>query len=334
MRKAEIIKNLTVNSYSSLCACIEIHNKPNIAYRYETTAILLISAWEHILKVLISNIEGIKGVFEKDKEHTKSISACLKICENSNYIDVAVIRNIEKLIEYRDKFIHFNCRLEIEPILYALIARSIDNFLEIAKPFFQKYKIKTEALNTLPLMFKVSATPIDVAQSLVNNPTTRKELKAFLQSILETIKELNQVANPKSILYNIDVNLQSVKKSTNADLVVAIDNNAPLKVATEKVVRIVSDNSAMAVSLTDTEFYDYYSWTYSILFAEARKLDGYDCEVFKKAKSILQGDLIYGSKRQNHPKHKPSHTFYYSPKSLEIVKNMFDEHKEQLKLVI
>ena len=41
------------NSIAAYFAAIEIHNKPNITYRYETVTLLLMNAWELALKSFI-----------------------------------------------------------------------------------------------------------------------------------------------------------------------------------------------------------------------------------------------------------------------------------------
>lgn len=56
MKRNLILYNLKKNSYSAFSAAIEIHNKPNIDYRYETVTILLLNAWELILKAFVKNI--------------------------------------------------------------------------------------------------------------------------------------------------------------------------------------------------------------------------------------------------------------------------------------
>lgn len=43
--KRQILFNLKKNAYSAFSSAIEIHNKPNIDYRYETVTILLLNAW-------------------------------------------------------------------------------------------------------------------------------------------------------------------------------------------------------------------------------------------------------------------------------------------------
>jgi len=40
-----IQSNLVNNSIAAYFAAIEIHNKPNISYRYETVTLFMINAW-------------------------------------------------------------------------------------------------------------------------------------------------------------------------------------------------------------------------------------------------------------------------------------------------
>ena len=50
MKKKMIQYNLLKNSIAAYFAMIEIHNKPNISYRYETVTLLIVNAWELALK--------------------------------------------------------------------------------------------------------------------------------------------------------------------------------------------------------------------------------------------------------------------------------------------
>ena len=53
MKRRKIQYNLVNNSLSAFISAIEIHNKPNIKYRYESTVMLVINSWELILKAFI-----------------------------------------------------------------------------------------------------------------------------------------------------------------------------------------------------------------------------------------------------------------------------------------
>ena len=51
-RGKSVTKLLLDSSQSALFAGIEIHNKPHIDYRYPTSVILIINAWELALKAI------------------------------------------------------------------------------------------------------------------------------------------------------------------------------------------------------------------------------------------------------------------------------------------
>lgn len=73
-RGKSVTKLLLDSSQSALFAGIEIHNKPHIAYRYPTTVILIINAWELALKAYVYKYIGKKKIYEKDKKHTITFS--------------------------------------------------------------------------------------------------------------------------------------------------------------------------------------------------------------------------------------------------------------------
>lgn len=54
MGKRKMVQsNLIKNSIAAYFGAVEIHNKPNILYRYETTTLLMMNAWELILKAYV-----------------------------------------------------------------------------------------------------------------------------------------------------------------------------------------------------------------------------------------------------------------------------------------
>lgn len=78
MARGKSIKKLLLDaSQSALFAGIEIHNKPNIAYRYPTATILIVNAWELALKAYIYQYIGKKKNYERDGKHTIAFSKAL-----------------------------------------------------------------------------------------------------------------------------------------------------------------------------------------------------------------------------------------------------------------
>ena len=80
MKRKMIQYNLLKNSISAYFAMIEIHNKPNISYRYETTTLLMINAWELALKSFIRKYIKNRTIFTGDG-HTISLDKSLAYVE-------------------------------------------------------------------------------------------------------------------------------------------------------------------------------------------------------------------------------------------------------------
>ena len=102
MARGKGVKKLLLDaSQAAMFAGIEIHNKPNISYRYPTAIILIINAWELALKAYVYKFIGKKKIYEDDGKHTisfKKANGLVKesiITTDKNYL--AVYSNLEKL---------------------------------------------------------------------------------------------------------------------------------------------------------------------------------------------------------------------------------------------
>lgn len=85
MAKRKMIQyNLIQNSIAAYFAAIEIHNKPNIPYRYETTTLLLFNAWELILKAFIRKYIKNRSIFENDGRTISFSKAVTYVNESLN----------------------------------------------------------------------------------------------------------------------------------------------------------------------------------------------------------------------------------------------------------
>ena len=66
VKRKMVQSNLVKNSIAAYFAAIEIHNKPNIAYRYETVTLLIMNAWELALKAYVKKYCKNRSIFEED----------------------------------------------------------------------------------------------------------------------------------------------------------------------------------------------------------------------------------------------------------------------------
>ena len=77
MAKRKMVQsNLIKNSIAAYFAAIEIHNNPNMLYRYETVTLLIMNAWELALKAYVKKYIKRRSIFTKDR-HTISADKAL-----------------------------------------------------------------------------------------------------------------------------------------------------------------------------------------------------------------------------------------------------------------
>lgn len=250
-RGKSVVKKLLDASQAALFAGIEIHNKPHIEYRYQTSTILIVNAWELLLKAYVYKFINKKAIFEADKKHTISFSKALVLTRDDintkikGNIYKSVFENIDKINEYRCTNVHFASD-DLDPVIFMLLSKSVLNFNRFLKEFFQKDITKDDNLIILPIGFKLPFDPVDYLQRKY-----KKTNNDFVNGVIETIRSLNQQNIQESIVVGFNVYAESVKKVTNADLVAAIDQKDG-SVALTKQYRLTNDPNAPEVRLNDT----------------------------------------------------------------------------------
>ncbi len=221
------LKILLDSSQAALFAGIEIHNKPLIQYRYQTSILLIINAWELVLKAYIYKYIDKRKVYEKKGLHTITFSKALRDVKsdintkkgNSNF--EAVASNLSLLSDYRNDLAHFGNE-ELNEVVFMLINKAVLNYDKFIKEYFNKDITKQENLILLPIGLR---SPIDPIEFLRKNGI--KSNNDFIKSIINTTKTLNENGVSDAILVGFDIQMISVKKAINADIIAAIAQENP-----------------------------------------------------------------------------------------------------------
>lgn len=255
-RGKSVTKALLDASQAALLAGIEIHNKPQIAYRYPTAVILIVNAWELALKAYVYKYIGKKCIYEtrkekgkekekeKESKHTISFSDACKLVEkplvpiDKNY--QAVFENLTILNEYRCECVHF-ANTKLDPIVFMLMVKAVLNYSSFLGRHFGKDIAAVDNLVISPIGFKLPLDPVDYLKQ-----NSEKAKNEFVNRVLDTIKELNANSISESILVGFDIHFESVKKINNADLIAGIDQDNGT-VTFSKSVRVTDDPKAPAV---------------------------------------------------------------------------------------
>ena len=247
MARGKGVKKLLLDaSQAAMFAGIEIHNKPNISYRYPTAIILIINAWELALKAYVYKFIGKKKIYEDDGKHTisfKKANGLVKesiITTDKNYL--AVYSNLEKLNEYRCSNVHY-ANSDLDPVIFMLMAKAVLNYNDFFKKYFNKDVSSSDNLIILPVGFKLPFDPIDYLKQDYGEAQND-----FVNDVIQTIRDLKDNDIEDSIVIGFSVFTESIKKVSNADIIAAIDQ-ANGTVQLTRTYRVTDDPNAPLVRM-------------------------------------------------------------------------------------
>lgn len=276
MGKRKMVQvNLLKNSIAAYFATVEIHNKPNISYRYETTTLLIMNAWELLLKAYVKKYIRKSSIYTKDG-HTISIDKAIALVdEHINTVGdksfAATKENLLLIEKYRNDIVHYYSE-QLEPYIFMLIAKAALNYVDFIKKYFDKDILAEDGLFILPLGFKLPFRPGDFLSRKSAQYVSSKESRAFIDSMVRIISDLNEKGIDDTIVVGFDIYLENVKRLTNRDLLVAITSKEEADATYAKVTKVqISDSpDAPKVNLTDEEIIKQYPLQYSEVCDQCR----------------------------------------------------------------
>lgn len=211
-----------------MLAAIEIYNKPQIAYRDECFVILLINAWELLLKAILSKNRQRIYYPKKRKESYRTYSLRDALSKAETFLRLVVpfepvASNLKLLLTYRDNAIHFYNEQGFGVVVYGLAQTNIVNYRDIMRDIFGVDIAEEMTISLLPLAFGPQPDPIEFLRKANENPPRNKLVAAYLKQVTQSAHQLEeQNLDTSRFLTVFQVNLQSVKKIETADLIVGV----------------------------------------------------------------------------------------------------------------
>lgn len=330
--------NLLKNSISAYFAAVEIHNKPNISYRYETATLLIMNAWELALKAFIKKYLKKRSIFTKDG-HTISLDNAVEwVNEYINSFEknafTAVKENIKLVENYRNNVVHFYNE-QLEPYIFMLMAKSALNYVEFIKKYFNKDILESDGLFILPIGFKLPFRPADFLTKKSADYISSQESRTFIDSMVKVITDLDESNVEDTIVVGFDIYLENVKKLKNSDLLVAITSKdeADAQYAKVNKYQISNDPNAQKIGITDEEFIKQYPLSYSDVCVKCREniKDFKQGKEFNQIMSELKKDKKFAFTRRLNPNSsKSSKTTFYSDSIVNEITNRYEKHRNHI----
>lgn len=235
------IRRLTDNSLSAMLSAIEVYNKPQMTYRDEVTVMLVVNAWELALKATLR--QRNRSIFypKQRGERYRSIGiddAIGRVGAKGLWPEdvdgAAVSANIKALTEYRDRAIHLYNAQGLGAVIYPFLQQNVLNYRDFMLAKFKKDLADSMTWQLLPLG---ATTPADAVQFMKvdRSATMVAEVEEFineLRALMDTAQDSGGDMARVATVY--DINMQSVKKMSSADLVVAVSPTADGRVAVRK----------------------------------------------------------------------------------------------------
>lgn len=234
-------RHLIRNSKSALLAAIEIYNKPRIEYRDECFVILLLNAWELLLKAILSK-HGTSIFYRKQRKEaykTLSLDDALLTAEKffpSSMAPLPIRRNIDLLSTFRDNAVHFYNQDGFSILIYGLAQTSIVNYKDLLSAIFGQDLSNEINWSLLPLGISPPMDPIEYisGKHLPDTPASAA-VRQFLKELKQAADEVQKAGKDTGRLLTVfNVKLESTKKVAKADVLVGVgkagDIEGPLTV--------------------------------------------------------------------------------------------------------
>lgn len=220
------------NAVSALAAAIEIYNKPRIQYRDECTVILLMNAWELLLKAVLSKTRVRIYYRKRRNEPYRTYSLSDALNRATPFFPAAVdfhgtAKNLELLVEYRDNAVHFYNEPGFGVIVYALAQTAITNFRDFAKAVFDKDLSEEITLSLLPLALGTPLDPVEFVRASQADAKTSRSVKQFTARLRDLVIDLESKGRDTGRLFTVfQTHLVSTKKIAEADFTVGVQAGA------------------------------------------------------------------------------------------------------------
>lgn len=326
-------------AHKSVAAClssIEIYNKPDFKYREETFSILMINAWELMLKAKIlkdnaDNIDSIT-VFEEKPDPSGAMARAPKLSRSGNAITYGLDymvkqleqrreisqrcqKNLEALTEIRDNAVHFiNKDLHFSKKIQEIGLASLKNYIFYVKGWFSgEIDLSKYNFFLMPLSFFHDFESVETT-SVSPYSEQMQRLLLYINEIQDEPRQDGQSGTPDEEFVALRMECKLFKSNKGEGL----------------AFRVTNDPSAPAIQVKEEDVLARYPLTYEELVSKLK--DRYDDfkvnEKFLKIKKSITNDPRYCHQRYLDPrKPKSGLKRLYTTEALKE----FDQHYKRPK---
>jgi hypothetical protein len=198
--KKETHERLKDRAIDSFFLAVEIYNRITQKNKNEAFSILIINSWELLLKSFIAKNFGLDKIYYKGSDKSLSISDCIKqVFQNPNDNRR---RNLEKIIELRDKATHLLIP-ELNFDISRIFQSCVINFLDFLSQEFNDNLLYRLNPGFIALVIDQTNQPDFEKLSRNYGFKASQDLKSFLEKFKKEEKEINDIQFAVPIEYKL-----------------------------------------------------------------------------------------------------------------------------------
>ncbi len=205
---------LVSRSLDAFTLALEVYNRPSMKNRVEAFAIMMVNAWELLLKAEILKGEGYGRIFY---DGGKSISISDAVKRRLQEKDPVRI-NLETIIDLRDHAIHLLIP-ELQPQLSRLFQATVLNYQTRYRNEMGNAPLAGQSVGMLSLVVDGPAPEVALIQKLYGKHAAQSVAK-FIQRFDETSKKIDST----EFSIPVDYRLALVKREDESDLSLSVDD--------------------------------------------------------------------------------------------------------------
>jgi hypothetical protein len=204
-----LARRLIGRAFAALTLSLEVYNRPLLRNRIEAFAILIVNAWELLLKAELVESEGESALYYPDTSRSLSLRDVLKrLMPESDPVRL----NLERVEAIRDDAIHLLIP-ELQPHLGRLFQASVLNFVERAKVKTNRHPLEGESPGLLSLV--LDGPPVDLAVlKMEYGEATADRVRNFVDEFEQEEHRLGC----QSFAVSVEYKLVLTKRAGEADL--------------------------------------------------------------------------------------------------------------------
>jgi len=208
----QFYEKLIGRSLDAFTLALEVYNRPSMKNRVEAFTIMMVNAWELLLKAEVLKVDGYEKMFY---DGDKSISVADAIKRRLQEKD-PVRKNLETLIDLRDQAIHLLIP-ELQPQLSRLFQATVLNYQTRYKNEMGNAPLAGQSVGMLSLVLDGPQPEIALIQKLYGKHTANSVSK-FINLFDKTAKEIDST----EFSIPIDYRLALVKREDESDLSLSV----------------------------------------------------------------------------------------------------------------